>query len=197
MRTKNASIALAATAMPTALAVTPAGAATTALPGPSITDVLTVQKQAMTYGAPGTLTRIDSGASSYRIASGKADTAAGIPMDAHRRLRGGSASKSFTTVVLMQLVAEGRVDLDAPTNDRLPRALPDDRITVRHLLSHRSGLWDHTNDMFYHTVPGFEAVRNKVFSFQKLIDLRPRTSPPASRELPTTTPTPTSWSWVS
>ncbi|MGW4574600.1 serine hydrolase domain-containing protein [Streptomyces tendae] len=171
MRTKNAGIALAATAMLTALAVTPAGAATTALPGPSITGVLAVQKQAMTYGAPGALTRIDSGASSYRIASGKADTAAGVPMDANRRFRVGSVSKSFTTVVLMQLVAEGRVDLDAPANDYLPRALPDDRITVRHLLSHRSGLWDYTNDMFYHTVPGFEAVRNKVFSFQELIDL--------------------------
>lgn len=171
MRTKNAGIALAATAMLTALAVTPAGAATTSLPGPSVTGVLAVQKQAMTYGAPGALTRIDSGASSYRIASGKADTAAGVPMDANRRFRVGSVSKSFTTVVLMQLVAEGRVDLDAPANDYLPRALPDDRITVRHLLSHRSGLWDYTNDMFYHTVPGFEAVRNKVFSFQELIDL--------------------------
>ncbi|WUP70925.1 beta-lactamase family protein [Streptomyces sp. NBC_00258] len=49
--------------------------------------------------------------------------------------------------------------------------MPDDRITVRHLLSHRSGLWDDTNDMFYHTVPGFEAVRNKVFTYQELIDL--------------------------
>ncbi|WP_449341217.1 serine hydrolase domain-containing protein [Streptomyces canarius] len=125
----------------------------------------------MANGAPGALTRIDSGASSYRIAVGKADTAAGTAMDADRRFRVGSVSKTFTTVVLMQLVAEGRIDLDAPANDYLPKPLPDDRITVRHLLSHRSGLWDYTNDMFYHTVPGFEAVRNKVFTFQELIDL--------------------------
>lgn len=170
MRIKNVSIALAGTAMLTALA-SPAGAATTVLPSPSITGVLAVQKQAMAQGAPGALTRIDSGASSYRIASGKADTAAGTAMDANRRFRVGSVSKSFTTVVLMQLVAEGRVDLDAPANDYLPEPLPDDRVTVRHLLSHRSGLWDYTNDMFYYTVPGFEAVRNKVFSFQELIDL--------------------------
>ncbi|MET9592046.1 serine hydrolase domain-containing protein [Streptomyces sp. NPDC006516] len=171
MRIKNASVALAGTVMMTALAVTPAGAATTVLPSPSVTGVLAVQKQAMAQGAPGALTRIDSGASSYRIASGKADTAAGTAMDANRKFRVGSVSKSFTTVVLMQLVAEGRVDLDAPANDYLPEPLPDDRVTVRHLLSHRSGLWDYTNDMFYYTVPGFEAVRNKVFSFQELIDL--------------------------
>ncbi|MFF4167069.1 serine hydrolase domain-containing protein [Streptomyces sp. NPDC001741] len=171
MRIKNASVALAGTVMMTALAVTPAGAATTVLPSPSITGVLAVQKQAMAQGAPGALTRIDSGASSYRIASGEADTAAGTAMDADRKFRVGSVSKSFTTVVLMQLVAEGRVDLDAPANDYLPEPLPDDRVTVRHLLSHRSGLWDYTNDMFYNTVPGFEAVRNKVFSFQELIDL--------------------------
>jgi D-alanyl-D-alanine carboxypeptidase len=171
MRIKNTSVVLAGTAVMAALAVTPAGAATTSLPSPSVTGVLAVQKQAMTYGAPGALTRIDSGASSYRIAVGKADTAAGTAMDADRRFRVGSVSKSFTTVVLMQLVAEGRVDLDASANDYLPKPLPDDRITVRHLLSHRSGLWDYTNDMFYHTVPGFEAVRNKVFTFQELIDL--------------------------
>ncbi|MGW3463019.1 serine hydrolase domain-containing protein [Streptomyces olivaceoviridis] len=173
MRIKNAGVVLAGTVVMAAVAVTPAGAATTttSLPSPSVTGVLAVQKQAMANGAPGALTRIDSGASSYRIAVGKADTAADTAMDADRRFRVGSVSKTFTTVVLMQLVAEGRVDLDAPANDYLPKPLPDDRITVRHLLSHRSGLWDYTNDMFYHTVPGFEAVRNKVFTFQELIDL--------------------------
>ncbi|MGW5498352.1 serine hydrolase domain-containing protein [Streptomyces olivaceoviridis] len=173
MRIKNAGVVLAGTVVMAAVAVTPAGAATTttSLPSPSVTGVLAVQKQAMANGAPGALTRIDSGASSYRIAVGKADTAADTAMDADRRFRVGSVSKTFTTVVLLQLVAEGRVDLDAPANDYLPKPLPDDRITVRHLLSHRSGLWDYTNDMFYHTVPGFEAVRNKVFTFQELIDL--------------------------
>ncbi|MFE1195692.1 serine hydrolase domain-containing protein [Streptomyces olivaceoviridis] len=171
MRIKNAGVVLAGTVVMAAVAVTPAGATTTSLPSPSVTGVLAVQKQAMANGAPGALTRIDSGASSYRIAVGKADTAADTAMDADRRFRVGSVSKTFTTVVLLQLVAEGRVDLDAPANDYLPKPLPDDRITVRDLLSHRSGLWDYTNDMFYHTVPGFEAVRNKVFTFQELIDL--------------------------
>ncbi|MFF9203636.1 serine hydrolase domain-containing protein [Streptomyces sp. NPDC014986] len=88
-----------------------------------------------------------------------------------RRFRAGSVTKTFTAVVLLQLAAEGRVDLDSPANRYLPEPLPDDRITVRHLLGHRSGLYDYTNDMFHDTVPGFEAVRNKVFSYQELIGL--------------------------
>ncbi|MEU1621435.1 serine hydrolase domain-containing protein [Streptomyces sp. NPDC005722] len=171
MRFTVASITLASTAVITTLAASPAVAATPSPAAPDIAGVLAVQKQAMANGAPGALTRIDSGAVSYRIASGQADTVARTAMDADRRFRVGSVSKSFTTVVLMQLVAEGRIDLDAPANAYLARPLPDDRITVRHLLSHRSGLWDYTNDMFYYTVPGFESVRNKVFTYQELIDL--------------------------
>ncbi|MEU4097301.1 serine hydrolase, partial [Streptomyces sp. NPDC026673] len=108
MRIKNASIVLAGSAVLATLAASPAGAATSSLPNPSVTGILNVQKQAMANGAPGALTRIDSGSSSYRIASGQADTAARTAMDADRRFRVGSVSKSFTTVVLMQLVAEGR-----------------------------------------------------------------------------------------
>lgn len=170
MRINNLSMVLVGSAVLAVLAASPADAATSSLPSPSVTGVLAVQKQAMANGAPGALTRIDSG-SSYRVSVGQADTAARTAMDADRRFRVGSVSKSFTTVVLMQLVAEGRVDLDASVNDYLPKPLPDDRITVRHLLSHRSGLWDYTNDMFYNTVPGFESVRNRVFTFQELIDL--------------------------
>ncbi|SNT58658.1 serine hydrolase domain-containing protein, partial [Actinacidiphila glaucinigra] len=171
MRFTIASITLASTAVITTLAASPAVAASPSLPAPDISGVLAVQKQAMANGAPGALTRIDSGGSSYRISMGQSDTVARTAMDADRRFRVGSVSKSFTTVVLMQLVAEGRIDLDAPANTYLPQPLPDDRITVRHLLSHRSGLWDYTNDMFYYTVPGFESVRNKVFTYQELIDL--------------------------
>jgi D-alanyl-D-alanine carboxypeptidase len=174
MRFRNASLALAGSVMVTALATaSPAVADTTspALPRPSLTGVLAVQKQALAAGAPGALTRIDSGAAGYRVSVGTADRAVGTAMDADRRFRVGSVSKTFTAVVLMQLVTEGRVDLDMSANAYLPQDLPDDRVTVRHLLNHRSGLWDYTNDMFHHTVPGFEAVRNKVFTYQELIDL--------------------------
>ena len=46
------------------------------------------------------------------------------------------------TTAMMQLVAEGRVDLDSPVSRYLPRFTGEgkDAVTVRHLLTHSSGL---------------------------------------------------------
>jgi D-alanyl-D-alanine carboxypeptidase len=52
-----------------------------------------------------------------------------------------SITKTFTAVVVLQLVSEGALSLDDPVDDWLPGVLPaDDRVTVGHLLSHRSGI---------------------------------------------------------
>lgn len=171
MRIKDVSLVLAGSTLLVTLGASPALADGSSLPSPDLAAVRTVHRTALSQGAPGALTRIDEGFVRYHVATGEADTRAHTAMDTGRRFRVGSVSKTFTAVVLLQLAAEGRVDLDAPANRYLPEPLPDDRITVRHLLSHRSGLYDYTNDMFYDTVPGFEAVRNKVFSYQELIDL--------------------------
>ncbi|WP_336215971.1 serine hydrolase domain-containing protein [Nonomuraea sp. LPB2021202275-12-8] len=56
------------------------------------------------------------------------------------RLRIGSVSKSFTAFAVLRLVDEGRVELDAPVKRYLPDFAPSGVITVRHLLSHTSGL---------------------------------------------------------
>lgn len=53
-----------------------------------------------------------------------------------------SISKLFTTVVIMQLVQEGKVDLDATVASYLPQFAANGKgeITVRQLLTHTSGL---------------------------------------------------------
>ncbi|MBC8089161.1 MAG: beta-lactamase family protein [Phycisphaerae bacterium] len=57
----------------------------------------------------------------------------------------GSLSKSFTSLAVMQLVEQGRVALDAPVQQYLPSFRVRDEnasrtITVRHLLTHTSGI---------------------------------------------------------
>ncbi|QDY80944.1 beta-lactamase family protein [Streptomyces qinzhouensis] len=116
------------------------------------------------------MARIDDRGSVLRQTEGIADRATGRAMDTDDRFRIGSVSKTFSAVVLLQLVDEGALALDTPVNTYLPGLL-DPRITVRHLLSHRTGLYDYTNDMFAATVPGFESVRNRVFSYRELLDL--------------------------
>lgn len=145
-------------------------------------DALTqALRNATAAGAPGAMARFTGPDGVRSRVEGVRDRVTGAAMDPRARFRIGSVTKTFSSVVLLQLVDEGRIKLDEPVNALLPGLLPDDRITVRHLLTHRSGLADYTNVMFEHTVPGFEAVRNKVFTYQELVGLslaEPRTTEP-------------------
>ncbi|ANP52752.1 D-alanyl-D-alanine carboxypeptidase [Streptomyces griseochromogenes] len=150
---------------------------------PDITGLDAVLGTVVAQGAPGALARIDDDGATYRVTRGVADRDTLRGIDTEDRFRIGSVTKSFSAVVLLQLADEHRLDLDAPVNRYLPGLLPDDRITVRHVLSHRSGLHDYSEDMFADSVSGFEAVRNKVFTYQQLIALslkKPRTNAPGA-----------------
>lgn len=170
MRLKKAAIAASLAA---ALAAFPIASALGApeTDEPDIPALRQALQDTVDAGAPGALARIDDQSGAYREAKGVADLDTGEPVDAGGQFRIGSATKTFTTVLVMKLVEEGELELDSSVNSYLPDLLPDDKITVRHLLAHRSGLHDYTNDMFKDTVPGFEAVRNKVFTLQELLDL--------------------------
>ncbi|MFF2123882.1 serine hydrolase domain-containing protein [Streptomyces olivochromogenes] len=157
-----------------ALLAVPAQAGTAAaadLPTPDDAGLQAVLHTALSQGAPGAMVRVDDNGTVHRLSEGVADRATGRAITTTDRFRVGSVTKSFSAVVLLQLVDEGKLDLDASVNTYLPGLLPDNRITVRQVMSHRSGLYDYTNDMFAQTVPGFESVRNKVFSYQDLITL--------------------------
>lgn len=75
---------------------------------------------------------------------GYADKKAGIPATAETVYRVGSVSKLFTDIAVMQLVEKGKLDLDAPVTRYLPKFRPQNpfgkTITLRQLMSHRSGL---------------------------------------------------------
>ncbi|HEY8921880.1 MAG TPA: serine hydrolase domain-containing protein, partial [Candidatus Limnocylindria bacterium] len=53
-----------------------------------------------------------------------------------------SVTKTFTAAIVLQLVDEGRVNLDAAVNDYLPELTIARGVTVRQLLSHTSGIAD-------------------------------------------------------
>ncbi|GAA2974767.1 serine hydrolase domain-containing protein [Streptomyces enissocaesilis] len=176
-----ATAASAAPATPTATAGPATPAAPTPTPAPDLDGVTAALNAAMANGAPGAMARFTGPDGVRTRTAGVRDRVSGEAMDTRARFRIGSVSKTFSSVVLLQLVDEGRLELDAPVNRYLPGLLPDDRITVRHLLTHRSGLADYTEAMFAKTVPGFEAVRNRVFTYQELVDLslaEPRTTEP-------------------
>ena len=57
----------------------------------------------------------------------------------------GSVSKSFTALCVMQLVEQGKMDLNAKIKEYLPDASCGNQITVKQLLNHTSGLGEHQN----------------------------------------------------
>ncbi|MEP3888907.1 MAG: serine hydrolase domain-containing protein [Hellea sp.] len=86
----------------------------------------------------------DENGTVYEKAFGIAD-ADKTPVTLDTPFQLGSVSKSFAALVLVQLASEGRVDLDAPVINYLPKFRTADKnvwkdITLQHVLSHRSGI---------------------------------------------------------
>ena len=83
---------------------------------------------------------------------GYADVAARKPVDAERSLfRIGSISKLFTWTAVMQLVEQGKLDLDKDVNEYLDFKIPatyPQPITLRHIMSHTPGLEEDGRDLF-------------------------------------------------
>jgi len=76
-------------------------------------------------------------------AQGFADLERKIPIRPDSRFEIGSISKSFASLVLLQLQEEGRLDLDHPVTEYLPWLKIKTRfkpITLRHLMSHTAGI---------------------------------------------------------
>ncbi|OLB74463.1 MAG: serine hydrolase [Actinobacteria bacterium 13_2_20CM_2_71_6] len=108
----------------------------------------------------------------HNYTAGVADlkTRAKVPVDGYVRI--GSNTKTFTAVVVLQLVGEGKVDLDAPIETYLPGLIRGDgidgrHITVRQLLQHTSGLPNYTNVLANGALP-FQHV---YFEPRQLLDM--------------------------
>ncbi|MFE2477568.1 serine hydrolase [Streptomyces sp. NPDC059389] len=101
-------------------------------------------------GLPAALASVsgpDGRTRTYTAGVGDLATGAKVPRDG--RVRIGSNTKTFTAVVVLQLVGEGRIGLDAHVEDYLPglvrgEGIDGSRITVRQLLQQTSGLPDYT-----------------------------------------------------
>jgi CubicO group peptidase (beta-lactamase class C family) len=94
-----------------------------------------------------TLSVVKNGQLYFAKGYGFADVAKKIPVDADKTLfRPGSTSKLFTWIAVMQLVEQGKLDLDADVNQyltqfKLPTTQPNP-VTLRNLLTHTPGLED-------------------------------------------------------
>ncbi|WP_442505469.1 serine hydrolase [Novipirellula sp. SH528] len=87
----------------------------------------------------------------YKDGFGLANREWNVPNTTDTKFRLASVSKQFCSMIVMQLVQEGRVHLDDKITDHLTYYRKDngDKITLHHLLSHQSGIKDFTTGFDY------------------------------------------------
>jgi CubicO group peptidase (beta-lactamase class C family) len=88
----------------------------------------------------------DQGKVIYKKGFGMANMEWNIPNQPNTKHRLGSITKQFTAMLILQLVAEGKLDLQAPITSYLPDypKASGDIITSHHLLTHTSGIPNYT-----------------------------------------------------
>ena len=115
----------------------------------------------------------------YQKGFGYADVESNIPITPKTCFRIASISKTFTSVSIMQLVEQGKINLDDRVQKYLPwfKAQTEDcdssNITIRQVLSHTAGLfrdgaphWE--NDKFPDLAELKKSISNKSFVFENL-----------------------------
>lgn len=140
--------------------------------------------QMVAAGLPGAFVYIeDVNGTPQFYTAGFADLATGRHMTPESRYRIGSTTKTFTAVVLLQLVAQGKLALDDTLHTWLPDlSIPNaEFLTIEHLLRMRSGLFDFEDDP---SLLGSLEAHLKPYSLSDVVSLgikHPAIFPPGTK----------------
>ena len=98
-------------------------------------------------GVPGVVVLSRRGGRVVRVVSGLANVRTGLPMRPLDRFRAGSLTKTYVATVVLQLAGEGKLSLGDTVERWLPGLVPGgDKITIRQLLNHSSGVPEFDQD---------------------------------------------------
>ena len=92
----------------------------------------------------GSVSVFQNGAEVYSNTIGFADMENGQKPDANTKYRIGSISKTFTSVLTLQLIEAGKLTLDTKLSDFYAEVPNSEKITIKNLLNHSSGLFNFT-----------------------------------------------------
>jgi D-alanyl-D-alanine carboxypeptidase len=164
----------------TTLAVGAAPAVATAAPDEDRAGLQSLLDEVVTAGTVGALAEVRDPYGRWRGAGGVAELGTTRPVPLDGRFRAGSITKTFVATVVLQLVGEGRLELDDTVESWLPGVVPGGRrITVRQLLNHTSGLFDYVQTLPMPPGPDFWAGRWRTWTPAELIQ-RAVAQPPTS-----------------
>lgn len=117
--------------------------------------------------AMGTVSIVDNGTITYQNSIGFADLTSKKRANENTKYRVGSITKTFTATVILQLVDEGKLDLNTLLKEYFPELPNANKITIEHLLYHRSGLYNITQEEGFHI--WISKPRNRNEMLKKMI----------------------------
>lgn len=122
------------------------------------------------HGVPGMALGLLSGEETLEAATGVVNIDTGVRATPDAVFQIGSVTKMYTATLVIQLVAQGVVDLRAPITTYLPELRMEETadtsgITVLHLLTHTSGI---EGDCFFDTGRGDDAIEKLVASLDRV-----------------------------
>ncbi len=136
-----------------------------------------ILERAIDLGLPGFVLVVDrAGSEPWSGAAGYADLSAGRALHVDDPFHLASVTKAITAVAVLRLVARGELGLDDRIVEildaRTTRGLPAvERITVRHLLEHSSGLYSFNNDVeYWRPLIGADAFSGRAWTAEELLD---------------------------
>ena len=139
-----------------------------------------VERLAQADSFSGAVLIAKDGKTLWSAAYGIADKNFGVPNKTDTKFNLGSMNKMFTAVAIAQLVERGVLSFDDPVSKWLPQVLQGDagdKVRIKHLLSHTSGLgsyftdeWNGASRARYRTVDDF-----MVFAKKEALQFEPGT----------------------
>lgn len=99
----------------------------------------------------------------FAKAYGYADVESNKKLETDTKLKIGSITKTFTAVMIMQLIEEKKLSLDTKLSTFYPKIINADKIAIHHLLHHRTGIPDYLNDD--------QSISEKLFVFNSRAEM--------------------------
>lgn len=134
-------------------------------------------ERAVASGLPGCVVLVDTPETgTWVCAKGNIDIKNDIPIKKNSMSRIASITKTFVTVIVLQLAQEGRLALDDPISNYLPRRLVGsienaDKASIRQLLNNTSGIFDYSDLPQLGPEGLFKAGSNKNLSSEKCLEM--------------------------
>ena len=136
------------------LAVLTLGVGAAPAASPKRANLSTIARELVKSGAPGAIVYVRTPTGARAGVAGYADRSAHVSVRAADRYRIASVTKAFVSVVVLQLEAEGKLDIDDPVAKYLPGVVPNgSAISLRELMNHTSGLFNYTDDAAFVSDP--------------------------------------------